>query len=208
MSGKVWGIDKRIIIVAIIFLVLVLPIFPRNKTVYVEGQTQVVSQSTSYATSFQAYATNTQVSIKVYKGSLQYVSDQYYQEYQQYYYQCYYDVYGNWVCYYTNWPGYQQSTFAVTVDPSDEVVKMEQTNEPGGLITITLTHYDGTSDTYRHVVSTDLTKSATATVQGTATLTNTMTNTIVNPVTSTVPTREAHTEVVYCSIVQMMFGCP
>jgi hypothetical protein len=149
------------------------------------------------------------MSIKVYKGSLQYVSDQYYPYYQQYYYQCYWDQYGNYICYYTNWPYYQQYTFSVTIDPSDEVIKMEQTNEPGGLITITLTHYDGTSDTYRHVIYTDMTKSATATVQGTTTLTDTITNSIVNPVTSTVPTTVEKTVTEQCSILGMLIGaCP
>lgn len=207
-GDKIWGIDKRILLLGLIILVLVLPIFPREKVIYVSGQTQTVSQSTSYATSFQTYTTNTPITIKVYKGSLQYVSDQYYNYYQQYYQYCYWDQYGNYICYYQQWPYYQQYVGSVIIDPSDEVIKMEQTNEPGGLVTITLTHYDGTQDSYRHVVFTDLTKSATATVQGTATITNTITNSNVSPVTSTIPCQncQAQTVTEHVSILQMLFG--
>jgi hypothetical protein len=205
---KLWGIDKRLLIVGLIVLVLILPVFPRNKIIYVNGETQTVSQSTTYTTSYQTYTTNTQVQIPVYKGSLQTVSDQYYYYYQPYYQSCYFDQYGNYYCYYNQWPYYQQYTNSITIDPSDEVVKMEQTNEAGGLITVTLTHYDGSQDVYRHVVSMDLTKGAFATVQGTTTLTNTITNSIVNPVTDTVPCQNCQAQVVteHVSILQILLG--
>jgi hypothetical protein len=208
VSGNLWGIPKGILILALIALVLIVPVIPRQRVIYVNGTTQTVTQSTSYVTSYRSYTTNNQVSIKVYKGSLQYVTDQYYQYYQQYYYQCYWDQYGNYVCYYQDWPNYQSYTYSVTVDPSDEIVKMEQTNESGGLVTITLTHYDGTQDTYRHVFSTDMTKSATTTVQEVTSVTDTITNSIVNPVTNTVPCQNCIAETVtdHVSILQILLG--
>lgn len=212
-GDKLWGIDKRFVIAALIFLVLILPVFPVDKVIYVDGQTTTtqVNQSTSYATSFQTYTTNTQQSIQVYKGNLAWVSsDQYYNYYQQYYPQCYYDQYGNYYCYYTYWPNYQQYTGSATIDPSDAVVKMETTNEAGGLITVTLTHYDGTQDVYRHVVSDDLAKSGLTTVTVTTTLTNTVTNSIVNPFTTTssVPCQSCIAQHVteHVSILQLLLG--
>lgn len=210
-TGSRGGFDKRLLLViALVFIVLVVPVFPRDRIVYVDGQTQTVTQSTSYATSFQTYTTQSDISIKVYKGSLKTVSDTYYYYYQQYYQNCYVDSYGNVYCYYNQWPNYNQYgyTNSITIDPSDNVVKLDQTQESGGLWTITLTHYDGTADTYRHVFSTDMTKTATSTVQGTVTMTNTITNTIVNPVTSNAPCQQCIPQHVtdHVSILQMLLG--
>ena len=154
-SNKVWGIDKRIFVVVVLFLILVVPVFPRDKVTYVDGSTQTVTMSTAYNTSFQTYATDTQISLKVYKGTLNYVTDSYYNNYYQYWYgsynynSCYYDAYyGGYVCsnYNYAWPYYGQSQYyyTVTVDPSDNVVKIQQTQESNGLWTLVLTHYDGT----------------------------------------------------------------
>lgn len=208
VSGTLWGIPKGILIVALIVLVLIVPVIPRQRVIYVNGTTQTVTQSTSYSTSYRSYTTSNQISIKVYKGSLQYVTDQYYQYYQQYYYQCYWDQYGNYDCYYQYWPNYQSYTYTVTIDPTDEIVKMDQTNESGGLVSITLTHYDGTQDIYRHVFSTDMTKSATATVQAVTSVTDTITNSIVSPVTNTVPCENciAQTVTDHVSILQILLG--
>jgi hypothetical protein len=194
--------------VVLILIILVVPIIPVHRTIYVAGTTTTVTESTSYATSFQTYTTTTQTQIQVYKGSLETVSDQYYYYYQQYYYNCYYDQYGNYYCDYTYWPNYQQYTSSVTIDSSDMVVKVETTNEASGLITLTMTHYDGTQDTYRHVVSEDLTRGGTATVTGTATMTNTITNSVVSPVTNTVQCQNCVQQDVvdYVSILGLILG--
>ena len=146
--------------------------------------------------------------IQVYKGSIETVSDQYYSYYQPYYYNCYYDQYGYYYCDYTYWPYYQQYVSTATIDPSDLVVKVDTTNEASGLITLTLTHYDGCQDVYRHVVSDDLTRGGVATVTGTATMTNTITNSAVNPVTNTVPCQACipQDEVDYVSILGLLLG--
>lgn len=209
MSRTVGGVPAWIIIGVLIIIILVVPVIPRHRTVYVSGSTQVVTQTTSFGTTFQTITTNTQNQIQVYKGSISWVSDQYYNYYQQDYYQCYYDQYGNYYCNYTYWPNYNsQYTGSATIDPSDQVIKVESTNEASGLITLTLTHLDGTQDTYRHVVSEDLTKGAVTTVTGTATLTNTVTNSVVNPVTNTVPCQNcvAQDTVEYVSILGLLLG--
>lgn len=206
---RVAGIPAWIIIGVLIIIILVVPVIPRHRTVYVAGSTQVVTQTTSFGTTFQTITTNTQNQIQVYKGSISWVSDQYYNYYQQDYYNCYYDQYGNYYCNYTYWPNYNsQYTGSATIDPSDQVIKVESTNEASGLITLTLTHLDGTQDTYRHVISEDLTKGAVITVTGTATLTNTVTNSVVNPVTNTVPCQNcvAQDTVEYVSILGLLLG--
>jgi hypothetical protein len=186
-SGKVWGIDKRFIIIALIFVVLIVPVFPRDKIVYVSGQTATTQtyQSTSYQTILQTSTTTTQKSIQVYVGSIEMVSDQYYQYYQQYYQYCYYDQYGNIYCNYNYWPyGYNTYTTTATIDPSDRFVKREITQESGGLYSVTLTAYDGQAQVFRHVSTMDLTLTGTTNVEETVTLTNTSTNSIVNPGTT------------------------
>lgn len=186
-SGKIWGIDKRFIIIILIFIFLVVPVFPRDKIVYVSGQTTTTQtyQSTSYQTIVQTSTTTTQNSIQVYVGSIEMVSDQYYQYYQNYYQYCYYDQYGNVYCNYNNWPnGYNAYTTTVTVDPSDRFVKRQVTQESGGLYSVTLTSYDGQAQVFRHVSSMDLTLTGTTNVEETVTLTNTSTNSIVNPETT------------------------
>jgi len=218
-SNKVWGIDKRIFVVAVIFLILIVPVFPRDKVIYVDGSTQTATMSTSYNTSLQTYMTDTQMSIKVYKGTLNYVTDSYYNNNYQYWYNsnysnaCYYSsYYGGWVCsnYNYNWPNYGQSQdyYTVTVDPTDNVVKVQQTQESNGLWTFVLTHYDGTSETYRHVYKTDVTQSGTSTVSGTVTMTSTLTNSVANPVTFSVPCQACIPQHVTerVSLIQLLFG--
>ena len=186
-SGKIWGIDKRFIIIILIFIFLVVPVFPRDKIVYVNGETTTTQtyQSTSYQTILQPTTTTAQTSIQVYVGNIEMVSDQYYQYYQNYYQYCYYDQYGNVYCNYSNWPyGYNAYTTTVTVDPSDHFVKRQITQESGGLYSVTLTSYDGQTQVFRHVSSMDLTLTGTTNVEETVTLTNTSTNSIVNPETT------------------------
>ena len=221
-SDKVWGIDKRIIVVAVIFLILIVPVFPRDKVVYVDGSTQTVTITTSYNTSVQTYTTQSEVSIKVYKGTLNTVSDSYYNNYYNYWYgnynnNCYYsNYYGGWVCVnnnynYNYWPYYGQSQYGystVTVDPSDNIVKIQQTQESNGLWTMVLTHYDGTLDTYRHVYQMDLTQTGTSTVPGSVSMSNTVTNSVVSPVTFSVSCQACIPQHVteHVSLLQLLFG--
>ena len=215
--NKVWGIDKRFLIIIVVFLILIVPVFPRDKIVYVDGSTQTVTMSTSYDTSFQTFTTPSEVSIKVYKGTVNYVTDSYYNNYYQYWYgsynnYCYYDSYYGYVCtnYNYNWPNYGQSQYyyKATVDPSDNVVKIQQTQEDNGLWTLVLTHYDGTSDTYRHVYKMDLTQTGASSVPGSVAVTNTITNSVVNPVTFSVPCQACIPQHVTerVSLIQLLFG--
>jgi hypothetical protein len=203
---------KLIVVIILIFVILVVPVIPRDKVIYVDGSTQTVTTSTAYMTSLETYSTQTEASIKVYKGNLRYVADQYYNYYYEYNYysNCYYDPYSGYIYCpdYNYWPNYSSYTYTVTVDPSDNVVKIERTQESNGLWTLTLAHYDGTSDTYRHVFSEDLTQSGVSTVQGVAVLTNTMTSTVLNPQTITVPCQNCIPQhiTVYVSILQLIFG--
>jgi len=209
---NVGGIPSWLIFAALIIIVLVIPVIPVHRTIMVPGTTTTVSQSTSLAVSYQTYQTNTQQQIQTYKGSISWVSDQYYNYYYSYYpyyyTNCYYDQYGYYYCDYTGWYNYQSYTGQATIDPSDLVISVQTTNEANGLITLVLTHYDGTQDTYRHVVYDDLTKGGTATVTGTATMTNTLTSTIVNPVTNTIPCNACvpQDHVDYVSILGYLLG--
>ena len=199
---------------------MIVPVFPRDKIVYVDGSTQTVTMSTAYNTSFQTFTTDTQVTIKVYKGTLNYVSDSYYNNYYQYWYgnygnNCYYSsYYGGYVCSnynYGMWPYYGQSQYGyytVTIDPSDNIVKIEQTQESNGLWTLILTHQDSSSDTYRHVYKMDLSQTGTSQATGTVTMTNTITNSMVNPVTFSVPCQACIPQHVteHVSLIQILFG--
>ena len=212
MSQKVGGVPVLLVVAALIVIVLIVPVIPVHKTVMVAGTTQTVTQSTSYATNYQTVVTTTPTQLDVYKGSISWVSDNYYNyyySYYPYYYTgCYYDSYGNYYCNYQNWYDYQSYTGQATIDPSDRVVKVGTTNEANGLITLTLTHYDGTQDTYRHVIQEDLTRSATVTITDTATVTNTMTSSVVNPVTNTIPCNACvpQDQVYYTSILGLLLG--
>jgi hypothetical protein len=208
-SRTVGGVPAWIIVAVLIVIVLIVPVIPVHKTIYVSGTTQSVTQSTSFGTTFQTITTTTQSQMQVYTGSISWVSNQYYNYYQQYYGTgCYYDQYGNYYCNYTYWPYYNQYTGSAKIEASDQVVSVQTTNEASGLITLTLTHLDGTQDTYKHVVSDDLTKGATITITGTVTSMNTVTNSVVSPVTNTVPCQScvAQDTVEYVSILGLLLG--
>ena len=212
-SKKVGGIPVWLIAVAIIVIVLIVPVIPVHKTIMVNGTTQTVTQSTSYSTAYQTVVTTTPTQLQVYKGSISWVSDQYYNYYYSYYpgyyNNCYYNYNGYYYyCDYYGWNNYQSYTGQATIDPSDRVVSVQSSNEANGLITLTLTHYDGTQDTYRHVIYDDLTRGATVTVDTTSTMTNTMTNSIVSPVTNTIPCNACvpQDQVYYTSILGLLFG--
>ena len=178
MSGKVGGIDKRFLFaIAVIILILVVPVIPRDKIVYVSGQTTTLQ--TFQSTSLQTVQTTTQSSIQVYVGTILYVSAQYYAYYQPYYSGCVRGYYGVIRCGYTSWPNWSAYTTSITVNPSDNIVSIQDTQEAGGyLSTVTLTRYDGSVVTYAHVVNDSLTQTGTAMVQASGTQTSTVTQTL------------------------------
>jgi len=250
-SGRV---VKGVIIGLLIILVLIVPVIPRDRVVYVNGVTQSVTMSTAYNTSIQTYTTTTPMQVGVYQGTLQYIPNQYYsqsynQNYNQYNYggyqypyyygsypytntspSCYYSYYNNYYCsysyYYYPYSGYYNyryrygySNYApyygynnyattVTVNPSDDIVRVQQTQESNGLTTLTLFHFDGTSTTYNHVTQQNLAQSATSTIPMTGIVTNTITNSAVTPITSAVQCQNCILQHVtdYVSLLQLILG--
>jgi hypothetical protein len=212
-SATVWGL-----IAVIIFIILVVPVFPRDTFVYVNGTTQSVTNQVQYSTAFQVYTTSTSSQISVYTGSYQYFSNYYYNYYYDYGgYNWWSGSYCNWtgykssiiVCNYKYWPWYQPSYgTTVTISPSQQVVGVSRVQQPSGLESLTLTYYNGQSTTVSNVYRDTLTQSGTSTVQTNAVVTNTITNTITTPVSVTMPcqrcVREHVTE--HVSILQMLFG--
>jgi len=188
MGGKVGGIDKRVLIgIGVILLILVVPVFPREKVIYVSGQTAttVSYQSTSYQTSLQAYPTMSQQNLQVYVGTVLYVSSQYYSYYASYYSTCYRGYYGFIRCGYYNWPNYNSYTTTVTVNPSDNVIKVQDTQQSNGyLSTLTLTKADGSVVTYSNVFNDNLAQTGTSTLQTIVTQTSTVTQATIVPTSS------------------------
>jgi len=215
-SGTGRGAALWILVAVIVFIILVVPVFPRDTIVYVNGTTQSVTNQIQYSTSFQAYTTTTSSQISVYTGTYQYFSQSYYNQF--YYYggsnwwggnYCYWYKSSYIVCNYNYWPWYQPSYgTTVTISPSDNVVSVSRTQQPSGLETLTLTYYNGQPRNIRNVYSDTLTQSGTSTVQSSAVVTNTITNTITTPVTITVPCQQCIPEHVteHVSILQILFG--
>jgi len=188
-GGRVGGVDKRVIIaIGVILLVLLVPVFPRDKIIYVSGQTMTteIYQSTSLQTSLQAYSTMTQKSVQVYTGTLLYVQSQYYNYYQPYYSGCIRGPYGYIRCGgYGGWPNYNAYTTTITVNPSDNVVTVQDTQQANGyLSTVTLTKADGSTVTYSNVFNDNLSQTGTSTVQAIVTQTSTVTQTSMVPATT------------------------
>jgi hypothetical protein len=216
----------RVVIIALlVLLVLIIPVFPRDRVVYVDGVTQTLAQSTSYNTKTQAYANPTPMQMSLYQGSFQHIPDQYYYYYfnNQPYYGCY-QPYGSYYPYGCSYPYYYYPFnwyysnsynygfhFAntITIQPSDNVVRVQQSQESNGFSTLVLTHYDGTSFTYRHVFQQNLTQSG-STVAGTSTVTSTsiVTNSVVNPVTTTLQCQRCILQHVtdHVSLLQLIFN--
>lgn len=182
-GGKIGSIDKRVVIaIGIIILILIVPVFPRQKTIYVAGQTAttVSYQSTTYQTSLQAYPTTNMQPIQVYVGTLQYVPSNYYGYYGQYYGGCYRGYFGYIHCGYSGWPNYNMYTTTITVNPSDNVVNVQDTQQAYGyLSTVVLTKADGSTVTYSNVFNDNLQKSGTSTYQTLVTQTSTVTQSAV-----------------------------
>ncbi|MGA3296321.1 MAG: zinc ribbon domain-containing protein [Candidatus Bathyarchaeia archaeon] len=211
-TNKIWGIDKRFFIIALVFLILIVPVFPRDKTIYVDGQTVTtqVYQSTSMSTLTQTVTTNTQSSISVYSGTITTIPNTYYSYYNSYYNNCYYRI-GRIVCNYNSWPYYNSYMQTTTIQPSQHIVSISQSPGSNNLETLTLTSYEGTVQTISNVVDTSqLTQTGTATVSATSVITNTVVNTVVNPATTVnnVPCQSCVTQKVTerVSILQLLFG--
>ena len=207
------GVVKWVVVAIIVVLILVLPVFPRDTIVYVDGTTQTVTNQIQYSTSFQVYTTTTSSQVSVYTGSYQYFSSTYYSYYYNYYYMmggnaCYW-YHHQIVCNYSYWPWYTPSYgTTVTVTPGQQVVSVTRTQQSTGLETLTLTYFNGQSTTVQNVYNDNLTPSASATVQGSAVVTNTVTNTITTPVTQTIPCHQCIPEHVteHVSILQLLLG--
>jgi hypothetical protein len=188
-SGKVTRINKRVVIaIGVILLVLLVPVFPRDKIVYVSGETTTTElyQSTTFQTSLQAYPTMSQKTVQVYTGTIQYVQSQYYSYYAPYYSRCVRGFYGFIRCGgYYGWPNYNAYTTSVTVNPSDNVVSVQDTQQTNGyLSTVVLTKADGSTVTYSNVFNDNLSQAGTSTVQVAVTQTSTVTQTSMVPATT------------------------
>jgi hypothetical protein len=209
--SNAWGVGKWVIVVIVVLLILVVPVFPRDTIVYVNGTTQTVTNLVQYSTSFQVYTTTTSSQITVYTGSYQYFLNNYY-IYNYYSYfggsYCYY-YHHQIVCNYNYWPWYMPSYGnTVTITPGQQVVSVTRAQQSSGLESLTLTYYNGQSSTIQNVYNDNLTPSSTTTVQSSAVVTNTVTNTITTPVTQTVPCQQCIPEHVteHVSILQLLFG--
>jgi hypothetical protein len=205
-------IDRRfgkwVIVATVVFLILVIPVFPKYTIVYVNGTTQTVTNEIQYTTALQTHTVTTTSKIKVYIGYYQYFTN-YSANY--YYTQCTYCCY--WysqqlICNYLYWPWYKPSYGkTVTVTPAQRVVSVT-TQQSGDLETLTLTYYNGRSTTVQNVYNDQLRLGGTAKVQSTAVLTSTITNTITTPVTQTLPCYQCVPERVteHVSILQLLLG--
>jgi len=104
-----------------------------------------------------------------------------------------------------NYNGYATT---VTINPSDNVVQVQQTQESNGLLTLTLTHFDGSSVTYKHVTQQNLAQSATSTIPLTSVVTNTVTNSAVTPVANPIQCQNCVLQHVteHVSLLQLLLG--
>ena len=205
------GVDNRLLILAVvIFLLLVLPIFPRTRTVYVDGTTQSMTNVTSYSTSYQVVSQPTQQQITVYTGSFQYFTNNYYYYgYNPWWNQGCYWYYHHIVCNYSSWYWYQPNYgTTVTVTPDQNVVNVIRTQQ-GSSESLTLVYYNGQqSQTYNNVYVDNLQPTGQSTIQTTTVVTNPVVTPIVTPQSVTVPcTQCVPTQVTdHVSILQLIFG--
>jgi len=199
---------KWLAVAVVIFVILVAPIIPSTKIVYVNGNVQTVTSTVQYSTAFQVYTTTSSSQISVYTGSYLYLSNYS----RDYYYYCSYCCY--WynqipICNYLYWPWYEPKRQAtVTISAAQQVVSVTKTPQPMGLETLTLTYYNGQSITIQNVYHDNLTQNGTITIPSIVVATNTIVNTATTPVTETVPCYECVPEHVteYVSILQLLFG--
>ena len=213
-SNKLWGIDKRFFIVVLIFLILVVPVFPRDKVVMIDGTSQTIVNSPSISTDIQVSTISTNSQMSVYTGSFQYFTSMYPYWGNQYYggSYCYYNSWHFWNCNYNNWGWYNQWRSygnTVTVTPQMQVVNVISSTGSNGLGSVTLVYANGQqSQPYNNVYNNQLQPSGTYSVPATGTVTNTITNTVMVPVQETVPCTACVTTHVteHVSILQLIFG--
>jgi hypothetical protein len=205
-SGTLWGIDKRILLLALVLLILVLPIFPREKIVNGTTSQYITITNTSYA--YQTVTQPAQQEITVVVGNMRQVPQG-----SSGPGPCYWDPRYGWICpYYGGWGygGWSSScnnwrgTTQIVIDVSDRIVKYDQVNEPGGTWTITTTSYSGQTQVYRGVCSLDLTYTGKATVQTTQIVVNTQTIPNVQVQQETIPTQQVVIE--HVSLLQILLG--
>jgi len=183
-SGTIWGIDRRIVLGAAIFLVLVLPVFPRTRMV--ETTETIYVDVTSYQTSYQTVTkmVETTKTVQCYVGWM-WSGGYYYWYYGRYY-----------------WYGGSRTV----IDPTDHVIKIDYVSEGYNSWTITLYTYEGQQRVFRNVYSYDLTLSGTFT--GTETKPATEEKPIITPIVRKEPREQKKlipiTERV--SILQLLLG--
>jgi hypothetical protein len=214
-SSKILGVDKWFFIVALIVLViLIVPIFPRDTVVMVNGTTQTIVNSASISTEVQVSTVSTSSQMSVYTGSFQYFTMMPSYWGSQW-------GYGGSYCYWTRhhlrcnsnyWPWYNQWQYygsTVTVTPQMQVVNVMSSIGYNGLESLTLVYSNGQqSQTYNNVYNDQLQQGGTYFAPSIGTVTNTVTNTVMVPVQETVPcTACVATHVTeYVSLLQLIFG--
>jgi hypothetical protein len=211
-SDKIWGIDKRFIIAAVIFVILVVPVFPQEKVVMVDGQTTTtqVTEIASFTTVTQSAQSGAANSIQVYVGYVKVVPDTYYGYFTNFYRGCFWRfrrIYCGW----RFWPNYNDYLNTVTISASDQIVSISESQAPNGLETVALTSYSGNVRTIQNVIdASNLSQTGTATVTGTTMVVNTVVNSVFSPTAVAFPVDckacVAKTVTVRVSILQMIFG--
>lgn len=186
LSDKIWGIDKRFIIAAVIFIILIVPVIPHEKTIMVDGQTTTtqITQVASFVTVTQSVQSGTQNSISVYVGYLKTVPDTYYGYYNNYYRNCYFRYYRIYCYNYNYWPNYNSNVQTYTVSASDHIVSISESQGSNGLEIVALTSAEGAVKTVTNVVdASNLSQTGTATITGTTIVANTIVNSVFTPAT-------------------------
>jgi hypothetical protein len=204
-----WRVGKWVIVAVVVFVILAVPVFPRDTIVYADGTTQMVTNQVQYSTVFQVYTTTTASQISVFTGGYQYLSDYYSNYYYGYCSYCCYTYNQQTICNYAYWPWFAPSyATTVTITLQQRVVGVTRTQEPGGLETLTLTYYNGQSTTVQNVYNDHLTQIGTTSIESSMVATNTITDTITTPVTQMVPCHKCILEHVtqHVSILQLLFG--
>ena len=208
-----WRIWRWAILALIVFIVLIVPVFPKNTIVYVDGTTQSVTSRIQHSTSVQVYTTTTTNTISVYTGTYKYFHNWWGGNYQYFYNwwganQCYLNN-NQLVCNYNAWPWYE-ATYGTTVivTSGQQVVGLVRKLQPSGLESLTLIDHNGKATTIQNVYSDDLSQSGTSAFQSSAVVTNTVTGTVTIAVTQTSQCHQCVPEQVtqHVSILQLLLG--
>jgi len=110
-----------------------------------------------------------------------------------------YDAYGN--PYYVPYTYYEEAPGAQTqIDPTDQIVNMQQARGPDNTWTLTLTAYDGSQVIHRGVTNYDLTKTGRSTVKTNKTVSTPYTESVPQQVTKDVEVK------VKVSLINLIMG--